>query len=66
MHILMNNCYANYGSTNARELAALLVEELAAEPGRAPLEPVTVSGPDTPDEQQTPGATGPQTPLTQM
>ena len=23
MHILMNNCYANYGSTNARELAVL-------------------------------------------
>jgi hypothetical protein len=22
----MNNCYANYGSTNARELAALLLE----------------------------------------
>ena len=21
-HVLMNNCYANYGSTNARELAA--------------------------------------------
>jgi uncharacterized protein YecE (DUF72 family) len=29
-HVLMNNCYANYGSTNARELAALLAEELAA------------------------------------
>ena len=28
MHILMNNCYANYGSTNARELAAMLREEL--------------------------------------
>jgi uncharacterized protein YecE (DUF72 family) len=23
-HVLMNNCYSNYGSTNARELAALL------------------------------------------
>lgn len=23
-HVLMNNCFANYGSTNARELAALL------------------------------------------
>ena len=23
-HVLMNNCYANYGSTNAREIAALL------------------------------------------
>jgi uncharacterized protein YecE (DUF72 family) len=31
MHILMNNCYANYGSTNARELAALLTAELGAE-----------------------------------
>ena len=29
-HVLMNNCYANYGSTNARELAALLADELAA------------------------------------
>jgi uncharacterized protein YecE (DUF72 family) len=63
MHILMNNCYANYGSTNARELAALLVEELAAEPDRAPLEPAAVSGPDTPDGPQTPAATGPGTPL---
>lgn len=24
MHVLMNNCYANYGATNARELARLL------------------------------------------
>jgi hypothetical protein len=24
----MNNCYANYGSTNARELAAMLESEL--------------------------------------
>jgi uncharacterized protein YecE (DUF72 family) len=28
-HVLMNNCYANYGSTNARELAKLLADELA-------------------------------------
>jgi uncharacterized protein YecE (DUF72 family) len=28
-HVLMNNCYANYGSTNARELAAMLAVELA-------------------------------------
>jgi uncharacterized protein YecE (DUF72 family) len=62
MHILMNNCYANYGSTNARELAALLVEELAAEPGRAPVEPAPVSGTDTPDGPQTPAATQPGTP----
>jgi uncharacterized protein YecE (DUF72 family) len=38
MHLLMNNCYANYGSTNARELAAMLEEELSkpseAEPAR--------------------------------
>jgi uncharacterized protein YecE (DUF72 family) len=33
MHVLMNNCYANYGSTNARELAAMLASELGAEPG---------------------------------
>ncbi|MDQ3937698.1 MAG: DUF72 domain-containing protein [Chloroflexota bacterium] len=26
MHVLMNNCYANYGATNARELARLLGE----------------------------------------
>ena len=24
LHVLMNNCYANYGATNARELARLL------------------------------------------
>jgi uncharacterized protein YecE (DUF72 family) len=24
LHLLMNNCYANYGTTNARELAAVL------------------------------------------
>jgi len=32
IHILMNNCYANYGSTNARELAALLAAELGVLP----------------------------------
>jgi uncharacterized protein YecE (DUF72 family) len=32
MHVLMNNCYANYGSTNARELAAMLAAELGATP----------------------------------
>jgi uncharacterized protein YecE (DUF72 family) len=32
-HVLMNNCYANYGSTNARELAALLLAP--EEPGEA-------------------------------
>ena len=31
IHVLMNNCYANYGSTNARELAAMLAEELAGD-----------------------------------
>ncbi|MEO8510649.1 MAG: DUF72 domain-containing protein [Chloroflexota bacterium] len=25
-HVLMNNCYANYGTTNAREIAAMLSE----------------------------------------
>ncbi len=30
-HVLMNNCYANYGSTNAREIAALLEGELGTE-----------------------------------
>ena len=32
LHILMNNCYANYGSTNARELASMLTAELGARP----------------------------------
>jgi uncharacterized protein YecE (DUF72 family) len=27
-HVLMNNCYANYGATNAREIAAMLEGEL--------------------------------------
>ena len=26
VHVLMNNCYANYGTTNARQLAAMLSE----------------------------------------
>ena len=26
MHVLMNNCYANYGATNARELARILAD----------------------------------------
>jgi hypothetical protein len=26
---MFNNCYANYGTTNAREIADLLAEELA-------------------------------------
>jgi uncharacterized protein YecE (DUF72 family) len=25
-HLMFNNCYANYGTTNAREIAALLAE----------------------------------------
>jgi len=29
LHLLMNNCYANYGTTNARELATLLQREAA-------------------------------------
>jgi uncharacterized protein YecE (DUF72 family) len=36
MHVLMNNCYANYGSTNARELAAMLEAELGTETDHAP------------------------------
>jgi len=39
MHVLMNNCYANYGSTNARELAAMLGDDLAAEPDGKTAEP---------------------------
>jgi uncharacterized protein YecE (DUF72 family) len=34
-HVLMNNCYANYGSTNARELAAMLADELASAAARS-------------------------------
>lgn len=29
VHVLMNNCYANYGTTNAREIADLLAREAA-------------------------------------
>ena len=29
-HVLMNNCYANYGTTNAREMAAILAGELSS------------------------------------
>jgi uncharacterized protein YecE (DUF72 family) len=29
VHVLMNNCYANYGAVNARQLARLLDEDLA-------------------------------------
>ena len=28
IHVLMNNCYANYGTTNAREIAELLAAEV--------------------------------------
>ncbi len=28
VHLLMNNCYANYGTTNAREIADLLASEV--------------------------------------
>ena len=38
-HVLMNNCYANYGSTNARELAAMLADELANAAGLTAAEP---------------------------
>ena len=34
-HALFNNCYANYGTTNAREIAALLLD-LEAGSGVAP------------------------------
>jgi uncharacterized protein YecE (DUF72 family) len=38
MHVLMNNCYANYGSTNARELAAMLEADMADGPEQPPTE----------------------------
>jgi uncharacterized protein YecE (DUF72 family) len=44
LHVLMNNCYANYGSTNARELAAMLEAELATEHDRPPAEPTESPG----------------------
>jgi uncharacterized protein YecE (DUF72 family) len=31
VHLMFNNCYANYGTTNAREIAALLADLEAAE-----------------------------------
>jgi len=31
LHVLMNNCYANYGATNARELARILSDLKAAD-----------------------------------
>lgn len=37
-HVLMNNCYANYGSTNAREIAKLLAD-------------IKLGGSDGPDER---------------
>lgn len=45
-HVLMNNCYANYGSTNAREIAKLLAD-------------IKLGGsetPDAPDETAAGGA----------
>ena len=37
-HVLMNNCYANYGATNAREIAEMLEasEDAVADPQGAP------------------------------
>ena len=31
VHLMFNNCYANYGTTNAREIAALLADMEAGE-----------------------------------
>lgn len=36
VHLLMNNCYANYGSTNAREMAAMLKGEQTRLPATVP------------------------------
>jgi uncharacterized protein YecE (DUF72 family) len=55
VHVLMNNCYANYGSTNARELAAMLAGELGSADGAlADGGPVGTGGAVTAD----PGARG--------
>ena len=48
MHILMNNCYANYGSTNARELAAMLEAELTGTPTSGPAAEDTALSGDAP------------------
>jgi hypothetical protein len=48
MHILMNNCYANYGSTNARELAAMIQTDLVGvdgAPAASAERPVPPAGP---------------------
>ncbi len=47
LHILMNNCYANYGSTNARELASMLTAELGTRPAAPTSEPKPVLGPES-------------------
>jgi len=52
LHILMNNCYANYGSTNARELAAMLTAELGTRPAtemRPSSAPVRAAEPKPPN-----------------
>jgi uncharacterized protein YecE (DUF72 family) len=41
IHILMNNCYANYGSTNARELAGRLAVDLT---GAVPADDESATG----------------------
>jgi len=35
VHLLMNNCYANYGTTNAREIAVMLAHEAGTANGPA-------------------------------
>jgi uncharacterized protein YecE (DUF72 family) len=48
-HVLMNNCYANYGSTNAREIAKLLADLRFGEDG--------ATGADAEADAETAGAT---------
>lgn len=57
-HLLMNNCYANYGATNARQLAALLVRDLAARQGAAPGGAATA--PEEAASAPEPGGSGPE------
>ncbi|MER3417858.1 MAG: DUF72 domain-containing protein [Chloroflexota bacterium] len=58
-HLLMNNCYANYGATNARELAALLARDLGAT-RQGPATQAAASGPEgaasKPGDRSRPGA----------
>ncbi len=59
MHVLMNNCYANYGSTNARELAALIADaEVPFLPDVSESGRTVDVGPDASSQGNLPGPAG--------